>query len=251
MNIVTDLKEWQNIRRVLGNKTVGFVPTMGHLHAGHMSLCQRSVTGNEITVVSIFVNPAQFNQTSDFDLYPRTFEADIGLLANADVDYVLYPDAQDLYPDGYEVQITETALSLELEGEYRPGHFDGMLSVVLKLLNLVQPVHAYFGEKDYQQLLLIRKMVDAFFLSTKIIACPTVRAGDGLALSSRNSRLTAAQREKAHHFPKLLHSSLSPAEVKEKLDQLGFKVDYIIEKWGRRLGAVWLDDIRLIDNVGI
>jgi pantoate--beta-alanine ligase len=147
--------------------------------------------------------------------------------------------------------VTETNLALELEGEFRPGHFNGMLTVVMKLLNLMQPARAYFGEKDYQQLLLVKKMVNALFLPTEIVACETVRAEDGLALSSRNSRLTPEQRIKSAVFPKLLQSSLGVEKITEQLKSLGFKVDYIAEKWERRLGAVWLDDVRLIDNVSI
>ena len=246
MNIVTNLDAWQNIRKTLTNKTTGFIPTMGNLHEGHLSLCERSKNENEITVVSIFVNPTQFNQLSDFDRYPRTVEQDIDLL---NVDYVLLPDPKEMYPDNYQVQINETQLSLELEGEYRPGHFTGMLTIVLKLLNLAQATRAYFGEKDYQQLLLVKKMVSALFLSTEIIGCETIRAEDGLALSSRNSQLNSAQREMARFFPQLLNSTLGITEVSAQLKSLGFKVDYIVEKWQRRLGAVWVGDIRLIDNI--
>lgn len=249
MNIVSNLKEWQQIRKNLQNKAIGFVPTMGHLHAGHMSLCEQSKKENDITVVSIFVNPTQFNQTNDFDLYPRTLEQDKKMLAECGVDYLLLPDAQSIYPDQYQIQVSETELSKILEGEYRPGHFTGMLTIVLKLLNLAQATRAYFGEKDFQQLQLIKKMALALFLPTEIIACETLRAEDGLALSSRNSRLTSEQRDKAKLFPELLHSNLSPEKITQKLQELGFKVDYVVDQWQRRLGAVWIDDIRLIDNI--
>lgn len=249
MNIVTNLKEWQQIRAKLQGKTIGFVPTMGHLHAGHLSLCQRSTVENDITVVSIFINPSQFNQACDFDNYPRTIEQDIKLLQSLKIDYLFLPDAKAMYADDYHVRVTELELSSTLEGEYRPGHFTGMLTVVLKLLNLTQPTRAYFGEKDYQQLLLVKKMVEAIFLPVDIIACETLRAEDGLALSSRNSRLNTEQRKKAKFFPQLLHGSLSTEEISKKLHELGFKVDYIVDQWERRLGAVWIDDIRLIDNI--
>jgi pantoate--beta-alanine ligase len=206
MNIVTNTKEWQQIRKQLQSKSIGFIPTMGHLHAGHLSLCQRARIENEIIVASIFVNPTQFNQTSDFDLYPRTLEDDIKILESNQVDYLFLPDAKDIYFDDYQLRVSETELSLELEGEFRPGHFNGMLTVVLKLLNLMQATHAYFGEKDFQQLLLINKMKSALFIPTEIVACKTIRAEDGLALSSRNSRLNAEQRSKAIHFPRLLQS---------------------------------------------
>ncbi|TAK72359.1 MAG: pantoate--beta-alanine ligase [Gammaproteobacteria bacterium] len=251
MKIVTTINDWQIIRQQLTGKSIGFVPTMGHLHAGHISLCERSRVENDITVVSIFVNPTQFNQGSDFQLYPRTIEQDKSLLVSHQIDYLFLPDAESMYADHYEVQVTETALSHELEGEFRPGHFTGMLTVVLKLLNLVQAARAYFGEKDYQQLLLVKKMVAALFLPTEIIACETLRADDGLALSSRNSRLNAAQRQKAAHFPHLLQSDAAIEKIIAQLQALGFKVDYIADQWQRRLGAVWLDDVRLIDNISI
>lgn len=248
MNIVSNLREWQDIRKKLNHQSIGFVPTMGNLHDGHLSLCQRAAEENDITVVSIFVNQMQFNNQSDFDLYPRTVEADQALLEKQNIDYLILPTATEIYHDDYEIMVSEKNISQALEGEYRPGHFDGMLTIVLKLLNLVQPTRSYFGEKDYQQLLLIKKMVSALFLSTAIIACPTLRAADGLALSSRNSRLSSAQRELAVHFPTLLSSQLNTAEIADKLTELGFNVDYITEKWQRRLGAVWLGEVRLIDN---
>lgn len=156
-----------------------------------------------------------------------------------------------MYSDHYQIRVIENDLSECLEGAMRPGHFMGVLTIVLKLLNLVIPDRTYLGEKDFQQYLIIQKMVDALFLSTDVVACETVRANDGLALSSRNSRLTLEQRKRAAIFPELLQSSLSNETITEKLIQLGFKVDYIAIKWQRRLGAIWLDDIRLIDNFKI
>ena len=212
-------------------------------------MCERAKRENEIVVVSIFVNPTQFNQASDFERYPRTFEQDKLQLQAIGVDYLLMPDAKAIYPDDYQVQVTESVLSKELEGEYRPGHFTGMLTIVMKLLNLVQATRTYFGEKDFQQCLLVKKMVDALFLSTEIVACPTIQAEDQLALSSRNSRLSAEQREKAVLFPQLLMSKLSVEDLIAALERNEFKVDYVFEKWGRRLGCRWLGDVRLIDNV--
>lgn len=249
MNIVTDLFEWQQIRKKFQSQSIGFVPTMGNLHAGHMSLCERARAENAIVVVSIFVNPTQFNQASDFEHYPRTLEQDKILLQQQKIDYLFLPEADAIYHDQYQLQVTESELSVLLEGEHRPGHFTGMLTIVLKLLNLVQPTHAYLGEKDYQQLLLIKKMVDAFFLPINIIGCPIIRDRDGLALSSRNARLSAEQRIQASHFPRLLHATLPLEEIKKQLENLHFKVDYIAEQWSRRLGAVWVGDVRLIDNI--
>lgn len=249
MNILSNINDCLVLHNT--NQKIGFVPTMGNLHAGHASLIERSKNENDLTVVSIYVNHTQFNQQSDYQLYPRTLEQDKALLAEFKVDYLLLPTEQVMYPDGYQVKLSETEISCELEGEYRPGHFDGMLTVVLKLLNLVRPTRAYFGEKDYQQLLLVKKMVQAMLLPIEIIGCPTLRADDYLALSSRNARLTEAQRQLAAYFPALLLSENSPSQITQQLSELGFKVDYIVEKWGRRLGAVWLDNVRLIDNVAM
>ncbi len=251
MNIVTDLSEWQRLRKTLQVSRIGFVPTMGNLHAGHLALCERAQRENEVTVVSLLVNPTQFNHADDFAKYPRTFQQDINLLEKLKVDFVFAPQAAAMYPDDFTLRVLETELSNALEGEYRPGHFTGMLTIVLKLFNLVAPTHAYFGEKDYQQLCLIKKMVTALFLPIEVIACPTVRDERQLALSSRNTRLSPAQYQQALHFPRLLMSGLSPADIESALSALGFKVDYIVEAWQRRLGAVWIDDIRLIDNVAV
>ncbi len=251
MNIVTEIKQWRALKKQLQNNTIGFIPTMGHLHAGHLHLCQRSKAENDMTIVSIFVNPTQFNQKQDFDYYPRTLDEDIAALTKQGVDFLFCPNPSDMYPDQYEIQVTETNLSLLLEGEFRPGHFNGMLTIVLKLLNIIQPMRAYFGEKDYQQLLLVKKMVAALFIEVDIIACPTIRAEDGLALSSRNSRLNTEQRQMASYFPHILQSSSTVDEIIKHLKLRGFKVDYISEEWQRRLGAVWVDDIRLIDNISL
>lgn len=250
MNILTSLDALKKYRKTLSNKTIGLVPTMGHLHQGHLSLCQKSQADNDITIVSIFVNPAQFNKKKDFKNYPRTIDEDLKLLKTQKIDAVFLPKIKAMYPDNYQVQVEEIQLSRVLEGRFRPGHVSGMLTIVLKLLNLVQATHAYFGEKDYQQLLLIKKMADAFFIPCKIIPCATLRASDKLALSSRNSRLTPSQRKKALHFPRLLHQkNISTKKITQELTKLGFKVDYVVDKWGRRLAAVCLDGIRLIDNV--
>lgn len=251
MNIVTRIDEWRQIRNQLGDKSVGLVHTMGNLHDGHMSLARRSVAENDVTVAVIFVNPAQFNQRSDFDLYPRTLEQDQALLASHAVDYLLLFTDADLYPDQFQVQVSEQEISKVLEGEFRPGHFTGMLTIVLKVLNLVRPARAYYGEKDFQQLLLIQKMAQALFLPYEIIGCETVRAEDGVALSSRNNRLTPEQRRRAEIFPRLLGGGESLQQIAAQLTESGFRVEYIAEQWQRRLGAVWLGDVRLIDNIKV
>lgn len=249
MNILSNVTDCAVLHTA--NKKIGFVPTMGNLHAGHASLIERSKQENDITVVSIFVNPAQFNQASDYQSYPRTLEQDKKLLSDFQVDYLLLPTQAVMYPDNYQFRLTETEIAKELEGEYRPGHFEGMLTIVLKLFNLVRPTRAYFGEKDYQQLLLVNRMVQALLLPIDVIACSTMREKDGLAMSSRNSRLNEVQRKFAAAFPALLQQASSVEAISNKLTELGFKVDYIAEKWGRRLGAVWVDNVRLIDNVAL
>lgn len=239
---------WRTLRKNLSG-TIGFVPTMGNLHEGHIDLCRRARAENDTVIASVFVNPTQFNQTADFEKYARTLAADKKLLAQAGVDYLFAPEAAAMYADGYTIKIIEDDISQHLEGAFRPGHFTGMLTVVMKLLNIIGADRAYFGEKDYQQLLLVRKMAEALFIPTEIIACPTVRAENGLALSSRNSRLSPAALEKAPLLYQLLQSGLDDAAVMKKLEEAGFKPEYVETRWGRRLAAAWLDDVRLIDNV--
>lgn len=240
--------DWRTLRKSLSG-TIGFVPTMGNLHEGHIDLCRRARAENDIVVASVFVNPTQFNQPSDFEKYARTLAADRELLSQAGVDYLFAPDAADMYADGYTVKVSEEEIAQHLEGAFRPGHFTGMLTVVMKLLNIIGADRAYFGEKDYQQLLLVRKMAGALFMPTDIVACPTVRAENGLALSSRNGRLSPAALEKAPLLYELLQSDLDDAAVMKKLEEAGFKPEYVETRWGRRLAAAWLDDVRLIDNV--
>jgi pantoate--beta-alanine ligase len=247
MQIITNIEAWHKLRKTLPS-AVGFVPTMGNLHAGHMALCAESMRNNACTVVSIFINQPQFNQADDYNNYPRTLEQDQQLLSAQGVDYLLLPNADELYADNFQMQVVDAEHSQILEGAFRPGHFTGVLTIVLKLLNIVRPERAYFGEKDYQQLLTVQKMVAAFFMDCEIVSCATLRASDGLALSSRNNRLSAADRIHAAEFPRLLKSNLSTQAITTELIKLGFKVDYIAERWGRRLGAVWLGGIRLMDN---
>lgn len=245
-------KNWRRQRKALKG-TLGFVPTMGNLHDGHLDLVRRALAENDHVLVSIFVNPTQFNQKSDYEAYARTFAEDCakldGLEGAARI-YVLNPQEEEMYPDGYALKITESEDAELLEGKFRPGHFTGMLTVVMKLLNIAGATRAYFGEKDFQQLLLVQKMAAAFFLDTEIIPCPTRREKSGLAMSSRNNRLSAAEQAQAAQLYALLSDfSLSDAEVLKKLEQSGFKPEYVETKWGRRLAAAWLGDVRLIDNI--
>ena len=174
MKVFRSVEEWREFRRSL-NGTVGFVPTMGALHDGHGSLMRAARAENDFVVLSVYVNPTQFNDPKDLEKYPQTLDSDVALATRAGVDFVIAPTYAQMYPDGYHYRVTENELSRELCGAHRPGHFDGVLTVVMKLLNFVSPTRAYFGEKDYQQLTLIRGMVAAFFMPFEIVACPTVR----------------------------------------------------------------------------
>ena len=178
--------------------TIGLVPTMGAFHEGHLSLMRRARNDNDVVVVSLFVNPAQFNEQTDLDHYPRHEAADAELAGELGVDYLFAPDTSEIYPDGFATTVHVAGVSEGLEGNGRgPGHFDGVATVVTKLFNMVGPDVAYFGQKDAQQTLVIRRLVSDLNLPVRIEVCPTVREADGLALSSRNSRLTAQERSRA------------------------------------------------------
>ena len=193
---MSDLKVFESIAEFikyrdqnLTAKKVGFVPTMGALHEGHASLLRKSSQENEITVLSIYVNPTQFNNPDDLKKYPRTQEADLEVAKKSGANIVISPKYEEMYSDNYRYKVTEAEFSKILCGVYCLGHFDGVLIVVMKLLNIVSANKAYFGEKDYQQLQLIKDMAKNFFMKTEIVPCPTLREKDGLAMSSRNVRL--------------------------------------------------------------
>ncbi|MDP3268395.1 MAG: pantoate--beta-alanine ligase [Legionella sp.] len=249
MHIFHNLNEWVQFRKTLPNEMeLGFVPTMGNLHAGHASLFQQSVVENDHTISSLFVNPTQFNREDDFTQYPRTLETDLCIMADAGISYCLLPTENEMYPDKFNFKVQEENLCQIMEGAHRPGHFNGVLTVVLKLLNLTQPTRAYFGEKDYQQYLLIQNMAKAFFLNIEIKSCPTIREDSGLAFSSRNNRLNAEQRKRAEEFARIFHQDKPCAMIIAELNQRGIHVEYIEEYQNRRFAAVLIDDIRLIDN---
>ncbi len=231
------------------NGRLGLVPTMGALHAGHLSLVEAAKLTNDHVLVSIFVNPTQFNQASDLEQYPNTLQADLQQLEAAGVDAVFLPSFAMIYPDDYRYHVTENSLSQQFCGAHRPGHFDGVLTVVLKLFNLIQPNKAYFGEKDYQQLSLIKGMVAALFIDTKIVACPIIRETDGLAMSSRNVRLSAIERKLAPQLYATLMANSTLLDKRQHLNTMGFDVDYLEVLDNRLLAAASLGDIRLIDNV--
>lgn len=245
-----ELQSW-SLKSKSEGKTVGFVPTMGALHEGHGRLMERSLKENDLTVVSLFVNPTQFDQPEDFEKYPQDFQKDLNFLKKLGVPAVFHPTPLSIYPEGDDIQVDERPLSTLLCGAHRPGHFQGMLTVVLKLLNIVQPTRAYFGEKDYQQLLLVKKMVNHLFLPTEILAVPTVRDEQGVALSSRNQRLNETDRLKLPQFSKLLRVASTDAEAARKLQEAGFEVDYVTTYNNFRHGAVHLGGVRFIDHVEV
>jgi pantoate--beta-alanine ligase len=250
MNIFQDLDEWRHFRQTLPTHlSIGFIPTMGYLHDGHASLYQISQRENDRTIASIFVNPKQFNEQDDFIHYPRSPDADLELLERNGVSDCFLPTDQAMYMSGDHYQIQETQRSLLMEGQHRPGHFTGVLTIVMKLLHLVKPHRAYFGEKDHQQLELIRGMVRSFFMDIDIISCPIVREASGLPYSSRNSRLTPEQRKIAEQFAHIFHQKAVPIEQTiSKLHDLGIDIDYLEEHNGRRFIAVRIGNIRIIDN---
>lgn len=204
-------------------KTIGLVPTMGALHDGHLKMMKQSIEENDVTAVSIFVNPLQFGPNEDFDDYPRPFESDLEKLKQIGVDYVFHPTVEKMYPGELEMTITVGRLAQVLEGKKRPGHFDGVVTVVNKLFNIIQPTRAYFGKKDAQQLAIIEKMVEDFNHSVQIVPIDIVREADGLAKSSRNIYLTEEERKEAVHLSKSL------ALAKKKYDEGERNSDVLIQ----------------------
>jgi len=255
--------------------SVGFVPTMGALHEGHISLIENSRRENSLTVCSIFVNPTQFNNPDDFKKYPKTIEKDIDMLEKWGCDVLFLPEVEEIYQQGVQLkQYNLGYLETLLEGKYRPGHFQGVCQVVDRLLEIVIPDKLYIGQKDYQQCMVISKLVELRKYDCQIVICPTLREPDGLAMSSRNLRLNALQRKLAVNIfetMQLVKSELNKGETgqvkhkaENKLSNAGFKVDYVeisdaktlepINNWDGNQEAVvliaaYLDDIRLIDNM--
>lgn len=216
-------------------KTVGLVPTMGALHAGHASLVKRAVAENDVVVVSDFVNPTQFNDKNDLLKYPRTLEADCKLLEACGASYVFAPSVEEIYPEPDTRQFSYAPLDTVMEGKYRPGHFNGVCQIVSKLFLIVEPTRAYFGEKDFQQLAIIREMVRKYPFDLQIVGCPIVREADGLALSSRNARLSDVQREQALQISKTLFASVEYGKDHTLAETLRFVEDGIEKAEGLEL----------------
>jgi pantoate--beta-alanine ligase len=262
-----------------GTKTVGFVPTMGALHEGHLSLIQKSILENETTVMSIFVNPTQFNNLSDLQNYPRTLEADVEKLRQiSNAILVFAPSIEDIYQGKTIAQHFDfDGLELEMEGKHRPGHFDGVGTIVKRLFEIVQPTRAYFGEKDFQQLQIVKKMVEKNHLKVSVIGEPIFREPNGLAMSSRNERLSIVQREKAAFIYQILQEAKSQFGTKNAIEvtnwvenefknNANFKLEYFEiadeitlksmqykepNKQYRAFIAVFMNDVRLIDTISL
>ena len=274
INTIVELRRELDACRALG-KSIALVPTMGALHRGHVSLVERAVAENDITVVSIFVNPTQFNDKNDLKNYPRTLEADCSLLESVGATFAFAPDVEEMYPVPDARQFSFSPLDTVMEGACRPGHFNGVAQIVSKLFYAVEPHKAYFGEKDFQQLAIIREMVRQLNLNLEIIGCPIVREADGLAMSSRNMLLTAEERVRAVNISRILKESRDYANehtlqetikfVEEQIAAIdGFILEYFqivdgntlqqIESWedsDYRVGciALFCGKIRLIDNI--
>lgn len=259
------------------NKTVGFVPTMGALHEGHLSLLKKSLDDNDITVISIFVNPTQFNNTEDLEKYPRTLEQDVRKIEKLNPNIIVYsPTTEDIY-NGKTVSenFNFDGLENQMEGKHRPGHFDGVGTIVKKLFEIVKPNNAYFGQKDFQQLQIVRKLVSKYKIPVKIVGCPIHRESNGLAMSSRNQRLSEDALEKATFIYKTLKKAVeffkknsANATIKfvekEFLKHPEFSLEYFEiadeasllpckrkskNKQYRGFIAAFIEDIRLIDNI--
>ena len=231
-------------------KTIGLVPTMGALHAGHASLVERAVGENDVVVVSDFVNPTQFNDKNDLAKYPRTLEADCDLLAKCGVTFVFAPSVEEMYPEPDTRSFSYAPLDTVMEGKYRPGHFNGVCQVVSKLFLIVNPTRAYFGEKDFQQLAIIREMVRSYPFNIEIVGCPIVREADGLALSSRNARLSGGERKQALQISATLFASLDYAKEHSLAETKRFVEDRIAQADGLRLEYFEIVDGNTLQSLG-
>jgi pantoate--beta-alanine ligase len=269
------LRTVADLRAALKTTNAGLVPTMGALHGGHLALIRQSADENERTVVSLFVNPTQFNDPADLAAYPRDFDRDVRLAAEVGADIIYAPDLTEVYPDDFATSVEVAGLTDRWEGKARPGHFKGVTTIVTILINSVRPARTYFGEKDFQQLVVVRRLHRDLALPGQIIGCPTIRDEDGLALSSRNARLTPEQRTIAAAIPKalLLMAKLvangerdTRALIRASLNQLeqGIAVDYltvvnpttlepveIVTPGSRAMIAAKVGSVRLIDNIEV
>ena len=252
MKIIHTIKDLQTELSELKaqGKKVGLVPTMGALHAGHASLVKRSVNENDVTVVSVFVNPTQFNDKNDLVKYPRTLDADCKLLESCGVTFVFAPSVEEIYPEPDTRRFSYAPLDTVMEGAFRPGHFNGVCQIVSKLFDIVKPHCAYFGEKDFQQLAIIREMVRQMKFDLEIVGCPIVREEDGLALSSRNARLSAEERENALNISRTLFKSRTFATTHSVSETQKMVEDAIAAAPGLRLEYFEIVDGNTLQKVG-
>ena len=251
MKIWHDLKKWQTFRESETQASIGFVPTMGALHQGHVALLNHARREEDLLVLSIFVNPLQFNDQKDYIHYPKTIPQDLDRAKSTGVDHVLMPSPSDFYPRSDDFLLTtKHPLSLEMEGAARPGHFNGVLTVVMKWLHLVKPRSIYLGEKDYQQWQLIQAMINDFFMSVAVVCVPTVREASGLPCSSRNKRLNDEQRQLLQKIYSIFVGPHNTKAVfmKNTLKSLGVVVDYVVFKYGFIFLAMRIGDVRIIDH---
>lgn len=252
MKIIRNKNDLSSLRKNLGG-TIGFVPTMGALHDGHLSLVKLAKKKADHVIVSIFVNPTQFAPHEDFDSYPRQEERDAEMLAKEGADVLFLPTKSDLYPDGEDCNLETGKAAIGLETDFRPHFFGGVVNVVSRLFNAVKPDIAIFGEKDFQQLQVIREMVERYEMNIDIIGAPIARDEYGLALSSRNAYLSENELQIARQLNVILKDTISSGDIedaKQKLIDIGFnKVDYIEKRWNRILAAAYLGKTRLIDNM--
>lgn len=270
---ITDMQRWSEARR-LESKKIALVPTMGFLHEGHLSLVREGKKRGDVVIVSIFVNPIQFNQQADFATYPRSLEQDQHMLEEAGTDALFYPEAGEMYPQGFQTAVEVDKVSQPLCGAFRPGHFRGVATVVTKLFNITKPHVALFGEKDFQQCVVIKRMVKDLNFDLEVLAMPTIREPDGLAMSSRNARLSPTERKTSLCLSRVLnraqelvkggerHASTILQAVQETIAREGgIRVEYaslchpetleeVTEVSGPTLLALaaWVGDVRLIDN---
>ncbi|NHM20658.1 pantoate--beta-alanine ligase [Tritonibacter mobilis] len=276
--ILRRLDDLRALRRdwMLKGETLGLVPTMGALHAGHLSLVEAAKSACDHVVVTIFVNPKQFNSPEDLANYPRTEHEDAEKLAPFGVDAIYVPDPDQIYPEGYATTVSLSGITEVMEGPNRPGHFEGVATVVAKLFLQSGADQAFFGEKDYQQLMVVRRMARDLDIPIEVIGCPTVREPSGLAMSSRNMRLSPAATETAGQLNPMMEAAAArlragedyaplEAEMRARLRDLGFsEIEYIdlrcaedlatmtrLDRPARMLVAAWLDGVRLIDNIAV
>ena len=252
MNVVETIEETRRTLEPSREGSIGLVPTMGSLHDGHLALLRAARAENETVVMSLFVNPAQFGDASDLAKYPRNEKHDLQLAREAGVDLVFAPSTDEMYPPGFQTWVDVTELGGILEGRFRPGHFRGVATVVLKLLNVVRPTCVYFGQKDAQQVAVIRQLVADLAVEVELRVVPTIRDDDGLALSSRNARLTADERTAALALPRALATRDRDAALAELASSNGLEVDYVeVADFDPPVlaGAVRIGSTRLIDNV--